>query len=84
MTQNMLSLKVIDGRTGQAAVGKVEINTIQHSHGERELQTNAAGTFFKVLDPGTYQIRITLRDGRQQQVAVTMNGEPQQTQVVVP
>ena len=41
------------------------------------MKTNAAGNFFKVLDPGLYTVDVRLADGRTKQVQVKMAGAPQ-------
>jgi hypothetical protein len=84
METNMLKLKVIDGRSGRPSLAAVEISTIPHRFGEKVFQTNAAGTFFKVLDPGPYALRITLADGRKTEIQVAMQGAAQGLQVTVP
>jgi hypothetical protein len=74
---NLLSLKVTDGTTGKAAPAQISINTIPHVQQEQPFTTNSSGMFFKVLDPGTYILTVKLGDGRQSDVTVTMNGQPQ-------
>lgn len=84
MDKNLLSLKIIDGRTGAPALARIEINTIAHKYGEKGFQTNQGGNFFKVLDPGAYQLRITLADGRSTTASFEMAGKPQAHRVVIP
>lgn len=84
MDTNMLKLKVVDGRTGRPSLAAIEISTIAHRFGEKVLQTNVAGNFFKVLDPGAYALRVTLPDGRKTEMKLEMQGMAQGLQVVVP
>lgn len=84
LEKNMLAIKVIDGRTNAPALAQIEINTIAHKFGEKGFQTNQGGNFFKVLDPGSYQLRITLADGRSTTTGIDMNGAPQAHRVIVP
>lgn len=81
---NMLAIKVIDGRTNRPAVANIDISTIAHKYGEKPFQTNAAGNYFKALEPGRYAIRAVLADGRVTETSLEMRGQPQATQVVVP
>ncbi len=81
--QNLLSLKVVDGRTNQPAMAQIGVLNIQQTQGEKPFRTNAAGSYFKVLDPGAYTILVQLKDGRQQQIQVQMNGQPQSQTVVI-
>lgn len=83
LDKNMLTLKVIDGKTNAAIAATVSISTIAQAKGEKPFRTNAAGNFFKVLDPGTYTLRVRLADGRQQDVNVTMTGEPKAETVTI-
>jgi carboxypeptidase T len=75
MDKNMLTLKVVDSRTGQPAAATIGISNIQLVQGEKPYRTNAAGNYFKVLDPGTYTLTVQLADGRMQTVNVVMNGQ---------
>ena len=75
---------MIDSHTGQIAPATIEVSTIAHQYGEKPFQTNAAGRFFKVLDPGNYSIRVTLADGRQTTGQVTMQGQAQSITATVP
>lgn len=84
MSQNLLTIKVTDGRTGQPAVAQIDVSTIAHKYGERNFRTNPAGYFFKVFDPGHYVFRVTLADGRRVETAADMNAQPQNLMVVVP
>jgi hypothetical protein len=82
--QNLLTVIVTDGKTKGPASAKLAINTISHNQGELPYQTNQAGRFFKVLDPGQYVVGVQLQDGRTAQAAVQMNGQPQTIAVTVP
>lgn len=81
MTQNMLSLKVVSQARFQPLEAVVTISGIVKTKGEKPMKTNAAGNFFKVLDPGLYTIDVKLADGRTKQIQVKMAGAPQ-TQVI--
>lgn len=81
--QNLFSLKVIDGRTNMPVMAQIGVSTIQQAQGEKPFRTNASGSYFKVLDPGTYTILVQLADGRKQQIQVQMNGQAQQQTVVI-
>ncbi|MBY0451562.1 MAG: hypothetical protein K2P92_00915, partial [Bdellovibrionaceae bacterium] len=83
MGQNLLTLKIVDGRTSQPTTAQIGISNIQLVQGEKPYQTNAGGVFFKVLDPGTYTLTLQLPDGRLQAVTVTMNGQPQTQTITV-
>lgn len=80
MNSNLLSLKVVDGKTGQPAAARIGIANIVQTQGEKPFQTNAMGNYFKVLDPGSYSILVELQDGRKQTFQIQMNGA--QSQVV--
>lgn len=73
--RNLLTIKVTNA--GAPAQAAIEIDTIQHQHGEKPFRTNAAGAFFKILDPGHYVVRATLADGRKAEAAIDMQGQPQ-------
>ena len=85
--QNMLTVKVVDSRAttgvpaGPASIG---IASIPHTQGEQPFSTNAAGLLFKVVDPGTYVLSVTLPDGRTASASVTMAGAPNQVTIRVP
>lgn len=81
MSQNMLSLKVVSAARFQPLEATITISGIIKNKGEKPMKTNAAGNFFKVLDPGNYTLDIKLADGRTKQIQVQMSGQPQ-TQVV--
>lgn len=83
MGQNLLTLKIVDGRTSQPTTAQIGISNIQLVQGEKPYQTNAGGVFFKVLDPGTYTLTLQLPDGRLHAVTVTMNGQPQTQTITV-
>ncbi|HUP55883.1 MAG TPA: M14 family zinc carboxypeptidase [Bdellovibrionota bacterium] len=84
-TNGMLRLKVMDAATGAPAAGaSIAINTIPHTQNEKPFTTNAAGSFFKVLDPGSYTMIVTLANGRQKMVQVAMTGQSQTLVVQVP
>ncbi len=77
MTQNLLTLKIVDGRTNAPITAQIGISNIQLAQGEKPYRANSGGVFFKVLDPGTYTLTVQLADGRMQTVTVTMSGQPQ-------
>lgn len=77
MSQNMLSLKVVAGARFQPLEAVITISGIVKTKGEKPMKTNAAGNFFKVLDPGLYTVNVQLADGRSKQVQVQMAGAPQ-------
>ncbi|MBX3034008.1 MAG: hypothetical protein KF865_08785 [Bdellovibrionaceae bacterium] len=83
MDNNMLSIQVIDGKTGAPAVAALEFSNIPRTYGEKAFRTNAGGNHFKVLDPGRYNLRATLADGRRAEAVIEMNGRPQSLRVVV-
>lgn len=75
--QNMLTLKVVDSKTNTPVPAVITISTIAQVKGEKPFRTNKAGVFFKALDPGAYTLQVRLEDGRQKEVKVNMNGQPQ-------
>ncbi len=77
MTQNLFSLKVVSAARFQPLEAIITISGIVKTKGEKPMKTNAAGNFFKVLDPGLYTIDVRLADGRTKQVQVKMAGAPQ-------
>jgi carboxypeptidase T len=77
-SSNMLTLQVVDGATGGPLSAQIGINTIPHDQQEQPFQTNSSGTYFKVLDPGTYIITVKLANGSMKDVTVVMKGQPQQ------
>lgn len=81
MDQNLLTLKVLDARTGAPAAAVIGISNLQLVQGEKPFRTNAAGNFFKVLNPGSYTLTVQLADGRVQTLMIRMDGP--QTQTVV-
>lgn len=84
METNLFSLRVTDSRRAGPVQARIEISTLPHQYGEKPFHTNPAGNFFKVLDPGTYAIRVTLADGRTAESSVVMQGHGQAIQVQVP
>jgi len=74
--KNLLTLKIFDGKTGLPTTATVDVSTIALVKGEKPLRTNGAGNFFKVLDPGSYTLRVKLADGRQKELTLTMTGQP--------
>lgn len=83
MNANLLTLRVVDGKTGKPAIALLGISTIAKKSGEKPFRTNAGGFYFKTLDPGAYQIQLQLPDGRTQQLNVKMTGQPQTLDVVL-
>lgn len=83
MTQNLLALKVIDGKTGQPAQARIAISQIIQQYGEKPFRTNPGGNFFKVLEPGLYNVQVQLQDGRQTVVNVEMKGQTQAQVITV-
>lgn len=83
MDQNLLTLKVIDARTGAPAAATIGISGIDLVQGEKPYRTNSAGTFFKVLNPGSYSLTVQLADGRQQLLMFRMNGEAQTQELII-
>lgn len=81
--QNLLTLNVVDGKTGLASNAVIGVSNIQLAQGEKPFRTNAAGNFFKVLNPGTYTLSVQLPDGRSQIVDVKMAGQAQTVAIVV-
>lgn len=82
-SQNLFSLKVTAslrnrGNTESFAAGDatVAISSINNTLGEKPFKTNPAGNFFKVLDPGFYNITVKLADGRSKQFQIEMKGQP--------
>ena len=82
-SNNMLALRVVDGKTKKPAQANLAIAQIQHKLNERPFRTNPAGIFFKILDPGSYKIDVVLADGRKASGEVQMNGQPKSVEVVV-
>ncbi|MEW6056301.1 MAG: M14 family zinc carboxypeptidase [Bdellovibrionota bacterium] len=81
--RNLLKLNVVDGTTGESVLAQLSISTIAHKKGERPFETNKAGYFFKVLDPGTYTITARLEDGRSGKLSVEMLGSPKEATLTV-
>ena len=77
----MLSLKVVSASRFQPLEATITVSGIIKNKGEKPMKTNAAGNFFKVLDPGLYTLDVKLADGRSKQIQVQMAGAPQ-TQVI--
>jgi hypothetical protein len=80
---NLLTIKVIDARTGKPAVANVDISQVPHTYGEKPFRTNAAGNYFKVLDPGHYTFRAILADGRVATATADMGGKPASVVITV-
>lgn len=74
--QNMLSLKVVASGRNAPTEATVAISSINNALGEKPFKTNPAGNFFKVLDPGAYNITVRLADGRTKQFQIEMKGQP--------
>ncbi len=83
MNQNLLTVKVIDGKTGQPAQAQLTIANIILGQGEKPYRTNFGGYYFKVLDPGKYTFGVMLKDGRKAQFEVEMKGAPVQQVITV-
>ncbi|MEK6774016.1 MAG: M14 family zinc carboxypeptidase [Bdellovibrionota bacterium] len=83
LNQNLLSLKVIDGKTGQPAQAQIRIANIILSQGEKPYRTNIGGNYFKVLDPGKYTFGVVLKDGRKTQFDIEMKGAPLQHVITI-
>jgi carboxypeptidase T len=83
MTQGMVTLKVVDGRTNNPVVANIGVSNLQFAQGEKPFRTNDAGYFFKVLHPGSYTLTVQLADGRSQNVQVVIDGFPQTQTVVI-
>ena len=81
--QNLLTVNVVDGKSGQPGLALINIDTISHPNGELPFRTNATGHYFKVLDPGHYTIAAKLQDGRTGQVGVDMKGQPQKVVLTI-
>jgi carboxypeptidase T len=81
--RNLLSVEVVDGTHGVPAQATIEFDTIVHISSERPFVTSQTGTFFKVLDPGVYEVTATLADGRTASVDVRMDGKPQKLELRV-
>lgn len=83
MNQNLLTVKVVDGKTGQPAQAQLTIANIILNQGEKPYRTNFGGYYFKVLDPGKYTFGVVLKDGRKSQFEVEMKGAPVQHVITV-
>ncbi len=83
MNQNLFTLKVVDGKTGQPAQAQIRIANIVVNQGEKPYRTNIGGNYFKVLDPGRYTFSLTLKDGRKAQFDIDMKGASQEKTVTV-
>ena len=81
--QNLLTVRVIDGRTRTVAKARIGFTNIPFLNGEKPFQTNQSGFFFKVLDPGQYTVFAQLENGRQAQVVFEMKNQPQTLEIVV-
>lgn len=83
MNQNLLSLKIVDGKTGKPTQAQIIIANIILNQGEKPYRTNIGGNYFKVLDPGKYTFGVILKDGRKTQFEVEMKGAPLQQVITV-
>ncbi len=83
MSKNLLTVTTVNGKTRKAEPVELEIDTVVHKNGELPLRSNAAGRFFKVLDPGAYVVTAKLSDGTRTSMTVEMNGEPKSVTLVV-
>jgi carboxypeptidase T len=81
---NMLTLRIVDGRTQELTKAQVGISNIPFLQGEKPFRTNARGHFFKVLDPGDYTLFAQLADGRRGEIKVRMTGQAQTVDLVIP
>jgi hypothetical protein len=77
MSKNLLSLKVVSSQRFQPLEATLTISGVIKNKGEKPAKTNAAGNFFKVLDPGMYTVTATLPNGQSKQIQVKMEGAPQ-------
>lgn len=82
--QNLLTIRVIDAQTRSAAKARIGFTNIPFLNGEKPFQTNQLGFFFKVLDPGEYTVFAQLENGRQTQVSLSMKGQPQTLELIIP
>lgn len=73
--KNLLRIRVMDGKASKPVVANIEISTLPHKYGEKMFQSNVAGNFFKVLEPGRYAVRASLADGRKAEGSVEMKGQ---------
>ncbi len=83
LNKNLFSLNVRDARTGKPTEAEIRIANIVLTQGESPYRTNAAGNYFKALDPGKYTFGVTLKDGRTSQFEIEMDGSPQQKMITV-
>lgn len=84
--KKMFILSVIDGKTGLPAErAKVELTNIPHQYGEADFFTQNGGSFYKVLYPNQYNIRVTLKDGRKVTASFLHSGKmPTTLKITVP
>jgi carboxypeptidase T len=83
INQNLMKVTVLDGKTGQPATARIDVDALARTQGEPAFQTNEGGRFMKVLAPGHYVVTAKLSDGRTGQVAVDMAGQPQAATLTV-
>ncbi len=82
LDKNLLTLQITDARSGEPLSATITISTISQVKGEKPFHTNEAGYFFKVLDPGTYTMTVSLTNGQQKQIQVEMRSQAQKLSVV--
>jgi carboxypeptidase T len=83
ISKNLLTVNVIDGKTGQLSEAIMAVDTITPTKKEWPFRTNRIGKYFKVLDPGSYVISAKLKDGRRGQLGLQMQGQPQVVNLIV-
>ncbi|MBT4761653.1 MAG: hypothetical protein HOO06_08165 [Bdellovibrionaceae bacterium] len=82
VAKNVLTVRVLNSE-GIPVKSKVSISTIKHVEGELPFQTNKAGYFFRILDPGSYEVTIITENKKKLKVSVEMKGS-RKLDLVVP
>jgi hypothetical protein len=77
-----LTLQVTDSDSGNPLPATIQISAISQVKGEKPFRTNQAGYFFKALEPGQYNLKISLANGQQKQMQVEMRNQAQKLSVV--
>jgi carboxypeptidase T len=74
LDQNILTISAKDSN-GNPVQAFIDLDRIQIRPGALRLHTNKAGYFFKSLEPGNYQVRVSSVTGESKLFTVTMKGK---------
>ena len=80
LDQNLLTISVKDSN-GNTLQAFVDLDRIKVRQGALRLRTNRAGYFFKSLEPGNYQVRVSTMTGESKLFTVTMKEKPETLEV---